>query len=182
MEIKVDPSNLRIVPIDSIIPDPKNTNSHPEDQINMLVEQFKIQGFRDSLIIDEEDGLLVCGEGRLIAAKKAGFKELPVIFQRFDSYAHKAAFLTAQNASQRWSSIDLAKVNDIAIDLGPDFDVDWFALKNFEIEPMDRMVGDPETKPTKYLLEVTLENEMDAQDLHDDLAFKGYSVKIKKKK
>lgn len=138
IEIKALAENFRIVPINEIYPDPSNTNTHPQDQIDMLVEQFKIQGFRDPLIVDKGDGLLVCGEGRLIAAKKAGLKELPVIYQEFESVKHKKAFITAHNATQNWSSLDLSKVNSELIDLGPDFDVSWLAIKDFVIEPIEK--------------------------------------------
>jgi len=138
IENKVTADNFKIVPIEDIHPDPSNTNTHPDDQIAMLIEQFKIQGFRDPLIVDKGDGLLVCGEGRYIAAKKAGLKHLPVIYQEFESVKHKKAFITAHNATQQWSKIDLAKVNQEVLDLGPDFDLSWLALKDFVIEPIEK--------------------------------------------
>jgi DNA modification methylase len=138
IENKVTADNFKIVPIEDIHPDPSNTNTHPDDQIAMLIEQFKIQGFRDPLIVDKGDGLLVCGEGRYIAAKKAGLKHLPVIYQEFESVKHKKAFITAHNATQQWSKIDLMKVNQEVLDLGPDFDLSWLALKDFVIEPIDK--------------------------------------------
>lgn len=136
MEIKA--KNITLVDISLLVENPKNNNSHPEDQIERLAKLIKHTGFRNPLVVSNRSGFVLCGHGRIAAAKRAGLKELPVIYQDFRDEAEEYAYMTADNAIHNWSSIDLSKVNTEMLDLGPDFDIDMLGIKDFVIEPIEK--------------------------------------------
>ena len=63
---------IELVDIDKIVPNPKNNNKHPEEQIERLAKLIKHNGFRVPVIVSNMCGFLICGHGRLEAAKKIG--------------------------------------------------------------------------------------------------------------
>jgi len=85
MEIKS--KQIELVPIEKIIPNPKNPNKHPQEQIDRLAKIIDFQGFRVPLIVSNRSGFLVSGHGRLDCAKSLGVKELPVMYQDFENEA-----------------------------------------------------------------------------------------------
>ena len=147
MEIKS--KEITLVDLELLVENPKNNNTHPEDQIERLVKLIKHTGFRNPLIVSNRSGFVLCGHGRIAAAKKAGLKQLPVIYQDFDNEAEEYAYMTADNAIHNWSSIDLSKVNTEMLDFGPDFDIDMLGIKDFVIEPIEKFEpqGDEDAVP-----------------------------------
>ena len=140
MEIKS--KSIQIVDIDSLVPNPKNNNHHPKEQIERLAKLIKYQGFRNPLVVSNRSGFVLCGHGRIEAAKLAGLKEVPVMYQDFDNEAQEYAYLTSDNAIASWAELDLSMVNTEMLDLGPDFDVDLLGIKDFAIEPIEKFDSD----------------------------------------
>lgn len=141
MEIKS--KEIQIVDVDSLIPNPKNNNKHPKEQIERLAKLIKYQGFRNPLVVSNRSGFVLCGHGRIEAAKKAGLKQVPVMFQDFENEAQEYAYLTSDNAIASWAELDLSAVNTEMLDLGPDFDIDLLGIKDFVIEPIEKF--DPQS-------------------------------------
>ena len=175
MEIRS--KDIRIVPIDKIRPNEKNRNQHDDAQIAHLVEQYKYQGFRVPLIASNRSGLLVCGHGRLEAAKLAGLTELPVIYQDFADEASEYAFGVAENATQAWSALDLSGINADLPGFGPELDVAMLGIKNFTIEPLDAAFpdlesGDPDFTQRTFILSTEqadiLDQALARAKLHED--------------
>jgi hypothetical protein len=133
MEIKA--KNITMVDIDSLVENPKNNNIHPPEQIERLAKIIKAQGFRNPLTVSNRSGFVLCGHGRIQAAKKLGMTQLPVIYQDFDNEAQEYAHLTADNAIASWAELDLSMVNSEISAL--DLDADLLGIKDFVIEPMD---------------------------------------------
>jgi len=126
---------IKIVDVDSVIPNPKNPNTHSKEQIERLCKLIRNTGFRSPLIVSNQSGFLVVGHGRLEAAKVLKMKELPVIFQDFKNEADEYAFMTADNAIGAWSELDLAKISQDILRF-EDFDVELLGLEEFKaIEP-----------------------------------------------
>jgi hypothetical protein len=136
--IQIRSKEIKLVNISEIKIKKNNRNMHPKDQIDMLVEHYKYQGFRNPLIISNQSGELVCGHGRLEAAKIAGLTELPVIYQDFESPEQEYAYHVSDNALSLWAELDLSGINTDLEFLGPDFNIDMLGLKDFEIEPADK--------------------------------------------
>lgn len=132
-------SDIKIVPIEHLVQNPKNNNKHPEEQIERLAKLIEYQGFRNPIVISNRTGFMVAGHGRLEAAKMIGMKEVPVMYQDFENEAQEYAYLTSDNAIAAWAELDLSKVNMEMLDLGPDFDLDMLGLKDFVVEPLDKL-------------------------------------------
>ena len=118
----------------SLIPHPKNMHEHSSDQIDRLCKIIEYQGFRTPLTVQKGTDLIVCGHGRLLAAKQLGMKEVPVIYQEFESEAQLYAHIVADNAigKDTWATLDLAKINLEIKEL--DLDTELLGLKDFEVE------------------------------------------------
>lgn len=158
MEIKAN--KIEMVDIDLLVENPKNNNKHPKEQIERLAKIIKHTGFRNPLTISRRSGFVLCGHGRIEAARMVGMKQLPVIYQDFKDEAEEYAHLTADNAIARWAEIDLSMVNQEMIDLGPDFDIDLLGLKDFVIEPIEKFENQDYSDKNK---------EIDTSSFGDDL-------------
>tara|TARA_R110002167_G_scaffold198805_5_gene401944 strand:- start:2963 stop:4198 length:1236 start_codon:yes stop_codon:yes gene_type:complete len=152
MEIKAN--EIKIVDIDSLIPNPKNNNKHSAEQIERLTKLIKYQGFRNPVVVSNRTGFLVVGHGRIEAARKAGLKEVPVIYQDFDTEAQEYAYLTSDNEIARWAEFDKDQFDIDLKDLGldEDFDLELFGLPELDIpvevlDPQSDEDAVPELKP-----------------------------------
>lgn len=136
MEIKA--TSIVMVPINKIIPNDKNNNIHTQEQKRYARKIFDYQGFRSPLLISNRTGKLVSGHLRLEIAKEKGVKELPCMFQDFDSEEQEYAHLTADNALAAQSSLDFGQINTDILEFGP-FDIELLGIKDFVIEPIEKL-------------------------------------------
>jgi hypothetical protein len=134
-------NSIEILDISKCVPNKKNRNKHSDEQITRLADIIKYQGFRSPLIISNRSGLVVAGHGRLLAAKFLGLKEVPVIYQDFDSEEQEYAAQVSDNAIASWAELDLSGINADIGELGPDFDLEMLGIKDFELEPADKYGG-----------------------------------------
>jgi site-specific DNA-methyltransferase (adenine-specific) len=118
---------------------PKNRNKHGKDQIERLADLYRYHGIRHPIIISKRSGFIVAGHGRRNAAEVAGMDSFPVVYQEFDSEEAEYAFIQADNAIALWAELDLAGINTDLADLGPDFDVDWLGIKDFVLDPAEKI-------------------------------------------
>lgn len=128
-----------MVKVSKLNPHPKNHNKHPDEQITRLAEILEYQGWRYPIKVSKLSGFITSGHGRLAAAIKMGLKEVPVNYQDYDGDEQEYADLTADNAIALWAEIDLAAINADIGDLGPEFNIDMLGLKDFILEPADRL-------------------------------------------
>lgn len=66
------------IDINSIIPYEQNAKTHPAEQIGHIANSIREFGFRQPLVIDK-DNVLVIGHGRLAAAKRLGYETVPCV-------------------------------------------------------------------------------------------------------
>jgi DNA modification methylase len=136
--MQIQAKEIQLVDIDSLVLNPKNNNKHPKEQIERLAKLIQYQGFRNPVVVSKRTGFVLAGHGRIEAAKLAGLKEVPAMFQDFDNEAQEYAYLTSDNAIAAWAELDLSAVNTEMLDLGPDFDIDLLGIKDFVIEPIEK--------------------------------------------
>jgi len=132
MEIKAN--EIKIVDIDLLTENPKNNNKHPREQIERLVKLIKAYGFRNPITVSNRSGFIVCGHVRLEAAKLAGMKELPVIYQDFKNEAEEHQHMTADNAIALWAELDLSMIKVEIAEYGKDFDLDLLGIEDFTLD------------------------------------------------
>jgi ParB-like nuclease domain len=124
----------------------KNRNKHGQDQIERLAALFEYHGVRHPIICDADNKkTIIAGRGRQLAAIRAGIKEFPVVYQKFDSEEQKYAFIQADNSIALWSELDLHSINVDLADLGPDFNLDMLGIKNFTLDIAEKEF-DPDFK------------------------------------
>lgn len=72
--------NLKIeyLSVGSLKPYEKNAKKHPAEQVEHIANSIREFGFRQPLVIDK-DNVLVIGHGRLLAAKKLGLDTVPCV-------------------------------------------------------------------------------------------------------
>lgn len=143
-----------LVPVKELREHPKNSNNHPNEQIERLAKILDYQGWRYPIKVSKQTGFITSGHGRLHAAQKNGWDMVPVNFQDYESEDQERADLIADNSIASWAELDLAMINADIGDFGPDFDIDLLGIKDFKIEPADRlgMVDEdevPESAPSR---------------------------------
>jgi len=64
--------------VDGLIPYINNAKVHSDEQVSMIAASIKEFGFNNPILVDGDSGV-IAGHGRLLAAKKLGFDEVPTI-------------------------------------------------------------------------------------------------------
>lgn len=93
-------------PLGRITPYPKNPRSHPEEQVAALALLMTEHGVDQPIVVDE-DGVILKGHGRLLAAYKAGFKVFPVAKHIGLAEAQKQKIRLADNQMSLLSEWDI---------------------------------------------------------------------------
>jgi DNA modification methylase len=103
-------------PLAALRPDPNNARTHPASQIEQICQSMRAFGFTNPILADPELGL-IAGHGRLLAARKLGLAQAPVIILPGLTEAQKRALRIADNKialNAGWDS-DLLKIELSAI-------------------------------------------------------------------
>ena len=124
-EIPVFCAYDELLDIGKAVPNPKNPNTHPKAQIELLAKIIRAQGWRQPITISNRSGLIVKGHGRLEAAILLGQDQVPVDFQNYATEAEEIADLTADNRLA-----ELAEMNNTMLaDILSDFDTGEMPLE-----------------------------------------------------
>ena len=85
-----------VTPIEDLIPYANNSRTHSDEQVNQVASSIKEFGFTNPVLIDEQGGI-IAGHGRIMAAKKLGIVEIPCIELVGLTEAQKKAYVIADN-------------------------------------------------------------------------------------
>ena len=124
--------------IDRLRPYERNPRTHSEAQVDQIAASMIEFGWTNPVLVDEQGGILA-GHGRLLAARKLGLGEVPVIRFEHLSEAQKRAYLIADNAlalQSGWSEELLAQ--ELAWLRNESFDLD---LIGFDATELERLLG-----------------------------------------
>jgi len=113
-----------MVPVDSLIPYARNARTHSEEQIAQIAASIREFGWTNPILTDGEKGV-IAGHGRLAAARKLEFTEVPVIELGHLSPEQKKAYILADNRialNSGWDE-ELLKLELQELQ-GVDFDID----------------------------------------------------------
>lgn len=80
----------------SLIPYANNSRTHSDEQVNQVASSIKEFGFTNPVLIDEQGGI-IAGHGRVMAAKKLGLAEVPTITLAGLTKAQVKAYVIADN-------------------------------------------------------------------------------------
>ena len=82
--------------VDSLIPYARNSRTHSEAQVAQIAASIKEFGFTNPILVDA-DGGVIAGHGRLLAARKLGMADVPVIELAHLTDAQRRAYIIADN-------------------------------------------------------------------------------------
>ena len=102
-----------IVDVAKLIPNPRNPNKHPDEQIQLLGRIIRQTGWRAPITVSTRSGFIVKGHGRLSAALLEDVKAVPVDYQNYASEAEEYADLVADNRIAELAEIDNKMLADI---------------------------------------------------------------------
>ena len=137
--------------VSEVIPYASNSRTHSEEQVTAIAASIKEFGFTNPVLIDEGNGI-IAGHGRVLAAKKLGLTEVPVIVLSHLTEAQRKAYVIADNKlalNAGWDlellSIEMRGLNDAGFDLNLiGFSADEIA--NLLVEKTDGLT-DPDDVP-----------------------------------
>ena len=149
---------------DQLIPYVNNSRTHDNNQVKQIASSIKEFGFTNPLLIDE-DGGIIAGHGRLLAADLLGIDEVPTITLVGLTEAQRKAYVIADNqlALNAGWDLDTLKVElDRLTEL--DFDVDLLGfdddfLSSFLDEPSEGLT-DEDAVPDAPENPVTVEGDV----------------------
>jgi DNA modification methylase len=152
-------------PIEKLVPYAKNSRTHSENQIAQLAASIKEWGFTSAILVDE-DGGIIAGHGRVMAARKLGLASLPVMVAKGWSEAQKRAYVIADNKlalNAGWDNellaLELAELDGLG------FDVELTGFSGDEIKalmPVEVTEGltDPDDAPAVQENPVTVPGDV----------------------
>ena len=141
--IEVWCSHERLVPVAELKPNPRNPNTHPAAQLELLAKNIKYFGWRHCITVSKRSGCIVAGHGRLQAAQKLGVELVPVDFQDFASDDEELAVLLADNRIAEISETDEDELKSLLKELDGKIDLD---LTGFDNDSLDELLDRLETK------------------------------------
>ena len=141
----IDANNLQLQyrPVDVLIPYCRNARTHSDAQVAQIAASIVEFGWTNPVLVDGDNGV-VAGHGRLLAARKLGLANVPVIELAHLSPTQKRAYILADNRiaeNAGWDDellrIELAELQE------SDFDL---ALTGFDAdELLDILAGEETT-------------------------------------
>ena len=143
----------KLVPVGELKPNPRNPNTHPQRQIELLAKNIRYFGWRQTITVSKRSGYIVSGHGRLMAAKHLGTEVVPVDYQDFADENNELAVLVADNRLAELAAVDLNELEKIA--------GDWKAAD------FDTILAGFEPADLEALLNPADEEDDDDDDRHD---------------
>jgi DNA modification methylase len=88
--------HIEIWPTDRLVPYAKNARTHSPEQVAQIAASIVEFGFVNPILVDSMDGI-IAGHGRLLAARKLGLAEVPVVVLGHLSEIQRRAYIIADN-------------------------------------------------------------------------------------
>lgn len=127
------------VKVEALIPYAKNSRTHDDAQVAQIAASIKEFGWTNPILVDGDKGI-IAGHGRLMAARKLGITQVPVIELKGMTEAQKKAYVIADNK--------------LAMNAGWDNDFLTLELKDLEAEGFDLSLTGFDDKELDALLNV----------------------------
>jgi DNA modification methylase len=109
--------------VDALVPYARNARTHSDAQVARIAASIREFGWTNPILVDGDRGI-IAGHGRLLAARKLGMAEVPVIELSHLSEAQKRAYILADNRlalDAGWDEellrIELGDLRDLGFDL-----------------------------------------------------------------
>lgn len=87
---------IEYLEVKSLIPYARNSRTHSDEQVAQVAASIKEFGFTNPVLVDQ-DGMIIAGHGRTLAAQRLQIKEVPCLRLSHLSEAQKRAYVIADN-------------------------------------------------------------------------------------
>ncbi len=110
-------NQVQEVEIDSLKSHPNNYRTHGEDQLVHIMESIEKNGFYKNIVV-ANDGTILAGHGAVAAARKLGYKTIPVVKLDLDPMDKRALkILVGDNEIANLGMVDDRKLSEILKDI-----------------------------------------------------------------
>jgi DNA modification methylase len=138
-----DPVQIILEPVRDLKPSTRNARTHSKKQVNQIANSMVAFGWTYPILTDEQ-GNIIAGVGRYLAAQQLGLKKVPVIVISGLSDAEKRALSLADNkiaANSGWNrAVVAAELGELAT-LLPECNLN-LEITGFEAAEVDALVAD----------------------------------------
>lgn len=142
----------KTVKVANLVPYARNSRTHSAEQVAQIAASIREFGFTNPLLIDEQGGI-IAGHGRLLAAQKLGFDEVPAITLQGLSDAQKKAYVIADNKlalNAGWDD-EMLRVEFMELqEMGFDLELTGFSLDEIaglQIDEIEEGLTDEDAVP-----------------------------------
>jgi ParB-like chromosome segregation protein Spo0J len=125
--------------LDKLTPYARNSRTHSDEQVAQLAASIREWGWTTPVLVDE-DGGIIAGHGRVLAARQLGMVEVPVVVARGWSDAKRRAYVIADNKlalNAGWDAemlaLELGELGELGFDL---------ELTGFDLGELSKIVSD----------------------------------------
>jgi len=125
---------IEMMPVGSLRPYTRNARTHSKRQVQQIAESIKRFGFTNPVLISD-DGEIVAGHGRVIAAKELGLHEVPTLRLSHLSADERRAYVLADNKlaeNAGWDAETLAIELQALVNLNFDVTLTGISLAGFD--------------------------------------------------
>jgi len=131
--------------VDRLIPYARNARTHSPEQVAQIAASIAEFGWTNPILVGA-DGVVIAGHARLLAARKLGMSDVPVIVLNHLSDSQRRALVIADNRlalNAGWDE-EMLRVELEAL-REDEFNLD---LLGFGVEEMDALLAEPEAEAT----------------------------------
>lgn len=152
-------------PIEKLIPYARNSRTHSPEQIDQIVASIKEWGWTTPILVDEQGGI-IAGHGRTLAAQRLRMPQVPVMVAQGWSEAKKRAYVIADNRialNAGWDNEMLALEFKDLMDQGFDVELTGFSQDEIDAlmpEQLEEGLTDPDDAPEAPANPVTVQGDV----------------------
>ena len=167
-----------------LIPYASNSRTHSDAQVAQIAASIKEFGWTNPILIDG-DNTIIAGHGQLLAARKLGMEEVPVIVLDHLTKAQQRALVIADNQLALNAGWDMdmlkAEIEDLKLD---DFDLgllgfdDKFLDGIFDDELPKQQEAEEQNVDAVFEVAVTCSNEEEQERVFDMMTAEGFQCRI----
>jgi ParB-like chromosome segregation protein Spo0J len=130
--------------IEKLIPYARNSRTHSDAQVAQIAASIKEWGWTMPILVDEQGGI-IAGHGRVLAARSLGHKDVPVVIASGWSETKKRAYVIADNKlalNAGWDSdMLLIEIEELK---KSNFEME---LLGFNAEDLEKIISDNNFEP-----------------------------------
>ncbi len=147
---------IELWPVDRLRPYARNARTHSPDQVAQIAASIAEFGFVNPILVDTADGI-IAGHGRLLAARKLGLAEIPVVVLDHLTETQRRAYIIADNRLSELAGWDeavlAAELREIAATEELDLSLIGFSEDDLAVLLAEKGASEPNTEGDEQIPE-----------------------------